>query len=393
MYNRAWCKSYKNALRHGENQKGYRIFLSGPGQTGISHVVHLMQRDMSHFFKHTGKPDDDQPIVLITAPTGSAAFQIGGSTIHSTFLLHDNFKSKPSWEKRTQMQLKLEQMTLSITDEINMLGFKQFQSMNQTMCTLKGTTDCNWGDICVLAVGDLYQLPPVGQCPIYMSPQIVHTLNDIAPNGWEKMQLHELTQSLRQKDMKFVNCLNKICTTVPLEDSEEYRMLQTHELKLNLNHENYSHDAMHVYAQNVHCDAWNENRLKLLPGGKFTNIATDSKKDDCTQLANVTMSTNPCKTGNLQKVLTVKINTRIMITTNIDVTDGLTNGAMGMVTNVVIDQTTGKMNVILVAFDSKHIGQETRYTSVYNSRNQNAVPIHQAEATFPVHNRNIISSN
>ena len=52
---------------------------------------------MSHFFKHIVKPDDDQPIVLITAPTGSAAFQIGGSTIHSAILLHDNYKSKPSW--------------------------------------------------------------------------------------------------------------------------------------------------------------------------------------------------------------------------------------------------------------------------------------------------------
>ena len=97
------------------------------------------------------------------------------------------------------------------------------------------------------------------------------------------------------------------------------------------------------------------------------------------------MPTNPCETGNLQKVLTVKINARVMITTNINVSDGLTNGAMGTVTNVVIDQTTGKMNVILVAFNSEHVGQETRYTSVYNSRNQNAVPIHQTWATFPVH--------
>ena len=67
MYNRAWCKSYINALRHGKKQTGYRIFLSGPSGTGKSHVVHLIQRDMSHFFKHTLKPDDDQPIVLITA--------------------------------------------------------------------------------------------------------------------------------------------------------------------------------------------------------------------------------------------------------------------------------------------------------------------------------------
>ena len=50
--------------------------------------------------------------------------------------------------------------------------------------------------------------------------------------------------------------------------------------------------------------------------------------------------------------------------------------AVGTVTNVVIDQTTGKMSAILVAFDSKHVGQETRYTSDYNSINQNAVPIH-----------------
>ena len=54
-------------------------------------------------------------------------------------------------------------------------------------------------DICVLVVGDLYKVPPVGQCPIYMSPQTVHTLSDIAPNGWEKMQLHELTESMKQK--------------------------------------------------------------------------------------------------------------------------------------------------------------------------------------------------
>ena len=122
----------------------------------------------------------------------------------------------------------------------------------------------------------------------------------------------------------------------------------------------------------------------MLPGREFTNIAIDSKKDDCTELANVTMPMNPCETGNLRKVLCVKINARVMITTNIDVTDGLTNGAMGTVTNVVIYETTGKMRTILVALDSKHVGQETMYTSVYHSINENAVPIYQTQATFPI---------
>ena len=96
------------------------------------------------------------------------------------------------------------------------------------------------------------------------------------------------------------------------------------------------------------------------------------------------MPTNPCETGNLQNVLTIKINARVMITMNIDVADGLTNGAMGTVTDVIIDQTIGKMSVILVAFDSEHVEQETRHTSVYNSIHQNAVPIHCTQATFTI---------
>ena len=122
----------------------------------------------------------------------------------------------------------------------------------------------------------------------------------------------------------------------------------------------------------------------MLPRKESTNIATDSKKDDCTELANVTMPTNPCETGNWRKVLTVKVNARVMIITNIDVTDNLTNGAMGTATNVVIEQTTIKMSTILVAFDSEHVGQEAMYASVYHSINQNAVPIHRTQATFPI---------
>ena len=50
---------------------------------------------------------------------------------------------------------------------------------------------------------------------------------------------------------------------------------------------------------------------------------------------------------------------------------------MCTVTNVVIDERSGKISTILVAFDSKHVGQEAMHTSVYNSINQNAVPIYQ----------------
>ena len=184
--------------------------MSGSGGTGKSHVLQLIQHDICYMLNHTINPDDDQPLVLVTAPTGSAAFQVGGSTIHSAFLLYDKSRTKPSWEKHSIMQLKLQKLMLSITDEISMVSFKQYQQMNETMSIVKGTCNSNWGDICVLAVGDLYQLPPVGQCPIYISPHTAHTLDDFAPNGWEDMKLHELTEIMWQKDIHFAQNLNKI---------------------------------------------------------------------------------------------------------------------------------------------------------------------------------------
>ena len=78
-------------------------------------------------------------------------------------------------------------------------------------------------------------------------------------------------------------------------------MLQACELKMHPNDEKYPSDAVNVYALNAHCDEWNTYKLTLLPGKEFTNIATDSKMDDCTELANITMPTNPCETGNLKK--------------------------------------------------------------------------------------------
>ena len=43
MYNRAQCKSYIEGMQHGQKLNGYRVFLSGSGGTGKSHVLQLMQ--------------------------------------------------------------------------------------------------------------------------------------------------------------------------------------------------------------------------------------------------------------------------------------------------------------------------------------------------------------
>ena len=102
----------------------------------------------------------------------------------------------------------------------------------------------------------------------------------------------------------------------------------------------------------------NDKMLMDLEGTMYISKATDFKKDVQGNIAAVKFSQNPKECGNLLGVLRIKIGARMMLTLNVDVTDGLTNGAMGTVSNVV--QKGDKISVILVQFDNPSVGQSER---------------------------------
>ena len=88
MYHRNWCKSAVAALRNGQDVEPYRVFLSGPGGVGESHFIRLvLVSDTIRILKLSGVFEPDDVIVLLTAPTDVAAFNIGGMTLHSALLL------------------------------------------------------------------------------------------------------------------------------------------------------------------------------------------------------------------------------------------------------------------------------------------------------------------
>ena len=93
--------------------------------------------------------------------------------------------------------------------------------------------DLDFGNFSVLAVGDFYQLDPVGQSPLFVkSYSNAKCPSDLAPNVWDKFLFHELTQVTRQKDLEFSNMLNIVQVSMPEENSQVDCILKARELNM-----------------------------------------------------------------------------------------------------------------------------------------------------------------
>ena len=278
MYNRAWCKAAVITHKKGKSINSYRIFLSGPGGTGKSHVINLIRRDVKYFSQLTGKVEPDDPLVLLTAPTGSVAFQIAGLTIHAALQLNSNSVSM-SYENKTVLFQKLK---LMVTNEISMVGNERFCDMGLRLCKiLHGDIWKNdFGGISMLVFGDLYQLPPVMQCPIPIYQQtVIKEPDDMTLLLWHTFILHELKQIMHQKDPEFSKMLNVVCVKQPEENSIEDIMLRSCELSIDALHSEYPKSAMHVFATNADAALWNNKMLENIEGEIYSYIADDSRKD------------------------------------------------------------------------------------------------------------------
>ena len=90
-----------------------------------------------------------------------------------------------------------------------------------------------------------------------------NSLDILAPLPLEDFKLHELTEIMRQKDQAFAKLLNSICVKTLLKDSEEDIILQSCEMNVDSNHEDYPVNAIHVYAHNLESSGLNYHMLNF----------------------------------------------------------------------------------------------------------------------------------
>lgn len=192
--------SEKQKLFLDESANGKNIFLTGGAGTGKSFVVKQLIKLMN------------KRNFVALAPTGIAANNISGQTIHSMFGLNpfgimDYESCRFLSSNKKKLLGKIETIFI---DEVSMLRPDVLDAMNWTLIKngLKGLDK-----IQIIFVGDLKQLPVVlndNSRAILYRDYDGETFKD--SNIYSKLNITEISldEVLRQSDMEFIDNLNKV---------------------------------------------------------------------------------------------------------------------------------------------------------------------------------------
>ncbi len=203
------------------NTTNRSVFLTGKAGTGKTTLLHRIK-------EHTHKN------VVVAAPTGIAAINAGGVTLHSLFqmpfgaFIPDNngfdtsrmqtlahFNTPRSLIKNLQMhKVKrnlIKQMELLVIDEVSMLRADLLDAIDLICRHVRRQQNTPFGGLQVLFIGDMLQLPPV------VKQQEWNTLSHYYKSPYffdaQVLQQHhpvhiELQKVYRQSDQEFVQLLN-----------------------------------------------------------------------------------------------------------------------------------------------------------------------------------------
>ena len=84
--------------------------------------------------------DPEKPRVLLLSPTGVAAVNIGGTTIHSALGIHAKVFAPLNDKMRASLRNRLSEVALIIIDEISMVSNRLFKDMHLRLCEIFGVS-------------------------------------------------------------------------------------------------------------------------------------------------------------------------------------------------------------------------------------------------------------
>lgn len=291
-----------------------RILILGAAGTGKSTAIKAIKESL----------EDNGEKVLLMAPTGVAAINIGGATIHSQLEIGTTIAPAKSLRYSPALHTLLKNTDTIIIDEISMVRSDLMEAILERISQYNP-------QIQLILVGDLMQLPPVlsgnemlvfkhaGFDPSF--PYFIDGARGIT------FKLAVLATCHRQEKGRFLDSLNKI--RMGKDIPEAVTAFNANCRKLGTEPE----PAIYLTATNQMAHEINDNKLAVL------------KTEPHTFKANIKYHVSPITRINIEKEfpapenLTIKQGANVMITKNIypdfrDRKNIIPNGAIGRVTNI-----------------------------------------------------------
>ena len=241
------------------------IFLTGKAGTGKTTFLKYLKENATKN-------------IIVAAPTGVAAINAGGVTLHSLFQLpfhpflptknnKDELLGKIRYNKQRQQLLR--KMELLVIDEISMVRCDVMDAIDTILKSIRRNYHLPFGGVQLLCIGDLFQLPPVAQnqewnllSEYYTSPFFFDSLVIK-----EQMPvLIELNKVYRQKEEGFVELLNKVRNNAMTTGDFEVLHLRYNPTFKPATGENY----ITLTSHNNQADQINHRELQKINAGSFT---------------------------------------------------------------------------------------------------------------------------
>jgi len=305
----------RRALEKGEN-----LFFSGAAGTGKSFLLRFLVQEFQRRLIGRGQ-------VVVTAPTGIAAANVGGQTTHSFAGVGLGTERGRKLLKQVRMNRGAVQRWRSavvlIIDEVSMLDGELFEELSSIAASIRACRK-PFGGLQLILCGDFLQLPPVQVCGE------LHKRFAFQTNAWKRCGLQRgtilLREPLRQAgDNAFISLLNEVRLGVvsALTDdtlaacSTSRKPLPTDGIV-----------PTKLYCLNKNVDTENKNRLSLLQGDACLfqardHFSSDVREDDKNHLRQLVEK-------RVAQDLWLKANAQVVLVKNQSL-HGLVNGSRGIV--------------------------------------------------------------
>lgn len=248
-------------------QAGYNVFISGAGGVGKSFLINVIRKHLEG--------------LVISCPTGIAALNVSGETVHGLFRLstyYPDILTAAKLKKGDKNRLK--KIKAILIDEAPMLRCDVLDIIDHKM-RMACDNDQPFGGKQVILVGDFAQLEPVARRDDEIYDYLCETYNESPTTSknnfhskryqkpcfypfkakvWDELELVPvvLTEPVRHSEKELITCLRNIRMGDEIKESLDI-------LNQRLDYQP-RHDDVRLFTSNRAADEWNEKQVALIKG-------------------------------------------------------------------------------------------------------------------------------